>query len=64
MEQKSLFAKLKMIFPRKERRYFVVLFFLILIGTAFDFLGVSLILPWSTCWCPRRSWKNGAGIAC
>ncbi len=45
MEQKSLFAKLKMIFPRKERRYFVVLFFLILIGTAFDFLGVSLILP-------------------
>ena len=45
MEQKSLFAKLKMIFPKKERRYFVLLFFLILIGTAFDFMGVSLILP-------------------
>ena len=45
MEQKSLFAKLKMIFPRKERRYFVLLFFLILIGTALDFMGVSLILP-------------------
>ena len=45
MEGKSLFQKLKMIFPKKERRYFVVLFFLILIGTAFDFLGVSLILP-------------------
>ncbi len=45
MEHKPLFAKLKMIFPRKERRYFVLLFFLILIGTAFDFLGVSLILP-------------------
>lgn len=45
MEKKSLFAKLKMIFPKKERRYFIVLFFLILIGTVFDFLGVSLILP-------------------
>ena len=45
MEQKSLFTKLKMIFPKKERRYFVLLFFLILIGTAFDFMGVSLILP-------------------
>ena len=45
MEHRSLFSKLKMIFPRKERRYFVVLFFLILIGTAFDFMGVSLILP-------------------
>ena len=45
MEHKSLFAKLKMIFPKRERRYFVVLFFLILIGTLFDFLGVSLILP-------------------
>ncbi len=45
MEKKSLLFKLKMIFPKKERRYFVVLFFLILIGTAFDFLGISLILP-------------------
>ena len=45
MEQKSLFAKLKMIFPKKERRYFVLLFFLILINTFFEFLGVSLILP-------------------
>lgn len=45
MEHKSLFTKLKMIFPKKERRYFITLFFLILIGTAFDFLGVSLILP-------------------
>ena len=45
MEHKSLFAKLKMIFPRKERRYFILLFFLILLGTAFDFMGVSLILP-------------------
>lgn len=45
MEKKALFSKLKMIFPRKERRYFVVLFFLILIGTVFDFFGVSLILP-------------------
>ncbi len=45
MEQKSLFAKLKMIFPKKERRYFVLLFFLILIGTVFEFFGVSLILP-------------------
>ena len=45
MEQKSLLAKLKMIFPKQERRYFILLFFLILIGTAFDFLGVSLILP-------------------
>ena len=45
MENKSLFAKLKMIFPKKERRYFVLLFFLILIGTFFDFMGVSLILP-------------------
>ena len=45
MEQKFLFAKLKMIFPKKERRYFVLLFFLILINTFFEFLGVSLILP-------------------
>lgn len=45
MESKTLFAKLKMIFPKKERLYFVFLFFLTLIGTAFDFLGVSLILP-------------------
>ena len=45
MEHKSLLEKLKMIFPKQERRYFILLFFLILIGTAFDFLGVSLILP-------------------
>ena len=45
MEDRSLFQKLRMIFPKKERRYFVLLFFLILIGTLFDFLGVSLILP-------------------
>ena len=45
MENKPLLRKLKMIFPRKERRYFLLLFFLILIGTVFDFLGVSLILP-------------------
>ena len=45
MKKKSLLQKLRMIFPKKERRYFIVLFFLILIGTAFDFLGVSLILP-------------------
>ena len=45
MEKKSLFQKLKMIFPKKERRYFAVLFFLILIQTVFEFLGVSLILP-------------------
>ena len=45
MEHKSLFAKLRMIFPKKERRYFVLLFVLILIGTVFDFFSVSLILP-------------------
>ena len=45
MEQKSLFAKLRIIFPRRERRFFVVLMVLILIQTLFDFLGVSLILP-------------------
>ena len=45
MEKKPLLSKLKMIFPRKERRFFILLFFLILIGTLFDFLGVSLILP-------------------
>ena len=45
MEKKRFFQKLKMIFPRKERRYFFLLFFLILIKTLFDFLGVSLILP-------------------
>lgn len=45
MEQKSLLHKLRMIFPKKERRYFILLFFLILISTLFDFLGVSLILP-------------------
>ncbi len=45
MKKRTLLQKLKMIFPRKERRYFIVLFFLILLGTVFDFLGVSLILP-------------------
>lgn len=45
MENKPLLYKLKMIFPQKERRYFILLFFLILISTLFDFLGVSLILP-------------------
>ena len=45
MEQKKLFDKLRMIFPVKERRYFVFLFFLILIRTLFDFLSVSLVLP-------------------
>ena len=45
MEGLSLYAKLKIIFPPRERRYFVLLFFLILIGTVFEFLGVSLILP-------------------
>ena len=45
MEQKSLLYKLRMIFPKKERRYFILLFFLIMISTLFDFLGVSLILP-------------------
>lgn len=45
MENKPLLYKLKMIFPRKERRYFILLFFLMLLSTLFDFLGVSLILP-------------------
>lgn len=45
MEKKSLFQKLGVIFPKKERLYFVGLFFLMLIGTVFDFLSVSLILP-------------------
>lgn len=45
MEGKSLFYKLSLIFPVKERWYFVGLFFLSLIGTALDFFGVSLILP-------------------
>lgn len=45
MEKKSLFYKLGLIFPLKERLYFVGLFFLSLIGTALDFFGVSLVLP-------------------
>lgn len=45
MEKKSLAYKLKLIFPPRERLYFVGLFFLSLIGTALDFFGVSLILP-------------------
>ena len=45
MEHKSLRFKLRMIFPKKERRYLRKLFLLILIKTAFEFLGVSLILP-------------------
>ena len=45
MKKRTLLQKLKMIFPKKEQRYFIVLFFLILLGTIFDFLGVSLILP-------------------
>ena len=45
MAGKSLFYKLSLIFPVKERWYFVGLFFLSLIGTALDFFGVSLILP-------------------
>ena len=45
MEKKSLLYKLKLIFPKKERWYFVGLFFLSLIGTALDYFGVSLILP-------------------
>lgn len=43
--QGSLLHKLKMIFPKKERRYFAFLFLLILVGTVFDFLSVSMILP-------------------
>lgn len=45
MKKKTLFQKLGVIFPRKERLYFVGLFFLLLIGTVFDFMSVSLILP-------------------
>ncbi len=45
MEKRSLLHKLKMIFPPKERRYFIRLFFLTLIQTVLDFFGVSLILP-------------------
>ncbi len=45
MENKSLLYKLKIIFPVKERWYFVGLFLLSLIGTALDFFSVSLILP-------------------
>lgn len=45
MENKSLLYKLKMIFPKKERWYFLGLFFLSLINTVLEFFGVSLILP-------------------
>ena len=45
MKKRSLFQKLGIIFPRKERLYFVGLFFLLLIGTMFDFMSISLILP-------------------
>ena len=45
MKKKTLLQKLGIIFPKKERWYFVGLFFLMLIGTAFDFLSVSMILP-------------------
>ena len=45
MKKKSLFQKLGVIFPTRERWYFVGLFFLMLLGTAFEFLSVSLILP-------------------
>lgn len=45
MKKKSLFHKLGIIFPKKERLTFVGLFFLLLLGTVFDFLSVSLILP-------------------
>lgn len=45
MEGKSLLYKLKMIFPVKERWYFLGLFFLSLINTVLEFFGVSLILP-------------------
>lgn len=40
-----LLKELHYIFPRKQRLLFVLLFFLQLISTAFDFFGVSLILP-------------------
>lgn len=45
MKKESLWSKLRLIFPKKERIHFLVLFFLILIKTVLDFLGVSLILP-------------------
>lgn len=45
MKKKTLFQKLGIIFPKKERLIFVGLFFLMLIGTFFDFISVSLILP-------------------
>ena len=41
----KLLRELRDIFPRKQRLLFVLLFFLQWIGTAFDFFGVSLILP-------------------
>ena len=40
-----LLKELRYIFPRKQRLLFLLLFFLQLIATMFDFLGVSLILP-------------------
>ncbi len=45
MKEKSLLHKLGIIFPMKERLYFVGLFFLLMLGTVFDFLSISLILP-------------------
>ena len=41
----KLLKELRYIFPRKQRLLFLLLFFLQLIATVFDFLGVSLILP-------------------
>ncbi len=41
----KLLRELRDIFPRKQRLLFLLLFFLQWIGTAFDFFGVSLILP-------------------
>ena len=40
-----LLKKLCIVFPRDQRLRFVGLFFLILIGTVFDFFSVSMILP-------------------
>ncbi len=42
---KGLCKKLGIIFPVRQRLRFVGLFFLIFIGTIFDFLGVSMVLP-------------------
>ena len=45
MKHRSLLQKLNMIFPKREQLSFVGLFFLLLVGTVFDFFSVSLILP-------------------